>query len=260
MTNYEIFLQCFPEMKLSESQFNALSGIERGNVFKCSGGFAVTCGNTLRLLCVLPEMRGNGLGTSLLKRTEKHIISVGYDRAELGGTDSELFIGAPESAADFFRKRGYSLTDRVAEMYGTPETLRTAPEAPADFGLFHGDGLIDAVSAVEPEWTQYFNGGEIFCGTVGGKIASFCIIDDDMECLFSDGSRIGSIGCVGTVPEFRRRGIGLKMVELAARELYRRGCGKIFIHYTDVYDWYSRLGFKTGYMLYLGGKALDKST
>ena len=103
---------------------------------------------------------------------------------------------------------------------------------------------------------QYFDGVEVFCGYSGGKIASFCILDDDVDCLFSDGTRVGSIGCVGTVPPFRRRGIGLKMVELAARELYRRGCDKIFIHYTGVYDWYAKIGFKTGIMLRLGGKKL----
>lgn len=259
MTNYEIFLRCFPEIKLNERQFNTLSGIEKSTVFESSGGFAVTSGNAVRLLCVLPEMRGNGIGTSLLKRAEEHILTLGCDRAVIGGTDSGLFIGAPECSADFFRKCGYSLSDRVAEMYGTPEMLRSAPEAAADFGFFHGSGLHEAVSAVEPDWVQYFDGGEIFCGTIGGKIASFCIAEDDVECLFSDGSRVGSIGCVGTVPEFRRRGIGLKMVELAARELYRRGCKKIFIHYTGVYDWYAKIGFRTGYMLYLGEKALDKS-
>lgn len=259
MTNYEIFLRCFPEMKLNERQFNAISGIEQGTVFECTGGFAVTSGNALRLVCVLPEMRGIGIGTSLLERAEEHLISAGYHRAELGGTDSGLFIGAPESTADFFRKHGYSLSDRVAEMYGTSEMLRSAPEAAAEFGSFHGDGLTEAVSAVERDWVQYFDGSDVFCGTVAGNVASFCILDDDVECMFSDGSKIGSIGCVGTVPEFRRRGIGLKMVELAARELYRRGCEKIFIHYTGVYAWYAKLGFRTGYMLHLGEKALDKS-
>ena len=222
MTNYEIFLRCFPEMKLDERQFTRLSGLEHGKVLECDGGFALIDGNAIRLLCVLPEMRGKGAGTSLLKRAEEHVRSQGYSRVELGGTGSQLFIGVPENTAGFFR----------------------------------GTGLNEAVSAVEADWVQYFDGVDVFCGTVDGKIASFCIVDDDVECIFSDGSKIGSVGCVGTVPEFRRRGIGLKMVELAARELYRRGCGKIFIHYTGVYDWYAKIGFRTGYTELLGGREL----
>lgn len=256
MTNYEIFLRCFPEMKLDERQFTRLSGLEHGKVLECDGGFALIDGNAIRLLCVLPEMRGKGAGASLLKRAEEHVRSQGHSRVELGGTGSQLFIGVPENTAGFFHKRGYSLTDRVAEMYGTPEMLHPAPEAEADFGFFRGAGLNEAVSAVEADWVQYFDRVDVFCGTVDGKIASFCIVDDDVECIFSDGSKIGSVGCVGTVPEFRRRGIGLKMVELAARELYRRGCGKIFIHYTGVYDWYAKIGFRTGYTELLGGREL----
>lgn len=257
MTEYEIFKSCFPELRLDERQFRELSGIASGQIFRCNDGFALVCGNCVRLLCVAPEKRGTGVGTSLLQKAEGYICSQGYSRAELGGTDSRLLIGAPEDCSQFFTKRGYSLTERVAEMYGTPDMLRSAPAAEgADFEFCRGSGLHHAVAAVDQDWVQYFDGGEIFCGYSGGKIASFCILDDDVDCLFSDGTRVGSIGCVGTVPPFRRRGIGLKMVELAARELYRRGCDKIFIHYTGVYDWYAKIGFKTGIMLRLGGKNL----
>ncbi|MCI5669059.1 MAG: GNAT family N-acetyltransferase [Oscillospiraceae bacterium] len=255
MTEYEIFKSCFPELRLDERQFRELSGISSGQTFCCDGGFALVSGNCVRLLCVAPEKRKTGVGTSLLKKAEEHIRSLGYSRAELGGTDSGLLIGAPEDCSRFFTQRGYTLNERVAEMYGTPDMLRSAPAAEgADFEFCRGSGLPEAVAAVDRDWVQYFDGGEIFCGYSGGKIASFCLLDDDVDCLFSDGTRVGSIGCVGTVPEFRRRGIGLKMVELAARELYHRGCEKIFIHYTGVYEWYAKIGFRTGIMLRLGGK------
>lgn len=255
MTNYEIFRSCFPGLELGEHQFTRLSGLDSGELLTADGGFALVAGNALRLLCVEPSKRGSAIGTSLLERAEKLIRSGGNTRAELGGTDSGLLIGVPEESAEFFRRHGWELGDRVAEMFGTPEMLRSAPDADgAEFGFYTGSGLEQSVASVDPDWVQYFDGGEVFCGFSGGQIASFCIIEDDVECLFSDGSRIGSIGCVGTVPEFRRKGIGLKMVELAARELYRRGCGKIFIHYTGVYDWYAKIGFKTGIMMYLSHK------
>ena len=46
------------------------------------------------------------------------------------------------------------------------------------------------------------------------------------------------------------------MVAEAAKLLLQRGCDDIFIHYTAVYDWYSRLGVKTRLFLKLGGKKL----
>ena len=256
MTEYEIFMNCFPDFRLTERQFQELSGLENCTLFRDENGFAAVYGNAVRLLCVLPDKRGNGIGSSLLVRAEDHIRDHGYPRAALGGTSSRLLIGTPVECAEFFKKRGYTLTDRVAEMYGTPYTLGSAPQAAAEFGFCKGSALEQAVAAVDPDWVQYFGDGEIFCGTVREEIASFCIIEDDVDCIFSDSSRFGSIGCVGTVPEYRRRGIGLKMVELAARELYSRGCEKIFIHYTGVYDWYAKLGFRTGLMLFLGDKQL----
>ena len=97
----------------------------------------------------------------------------------------------------------------------------------------------------------------MFCATVGGEIASFCILGYNDTTILNDGAkRMGSIGCVGTVPDFMRRGIGLEMVAEAAKLLLQRGCDDIFIHYTAVYDWYSRLGFKTRLFLKLGGKKL----
>ena len=114
MTEYEIFTRCFPELPLTEQHFLRLSGLEHGAVFREDSGFALTDGGSIRLLCVIPEERGNGLGTSLLARAEEHIRTRGHSHAELGGTSSQLLIGAPESSADFFRKRGYILADRVA--------------------------------------------------------------------------------------------------------------------------------------------------
>ena len=104
---------------------------------------------------------------------------------------------------------------------------------------------------------QYFADGEVICAVSGGDIAAFCILEEDVSCVLSGGtSKMGSIGCVGTVPEFRRHGIGLEMVKRASAELLGRGSDRIFIHYTGVYDWYARLGYHTNLWLRLGGKDL----
>lgn len=74
-----------------------------------------------------------------------------------------------------------------------------------------------------PDWVQYFGGSKVFCGFCGGEIASFCITEEWEPSVVSDGvHRTGAVGCVGTVPRFRRQGIGLKMVALAAEELKSR--------------------------------------
>ena len=147
-------------------------------------------------------------------------------------------------------------------MYGEPQELRL--DTPVPNGVSFGwekcgsEKLLSGVGSVDIDWEQYFCEGECFCAYLGGKIASFCLVEDDVTCLFSDShSRVGSIGCVGTVPAFRRRGLGLTMVAEASRLLLERGCDRIFIHYTGVYDWYAKLGYQTRVWVRLGVKNLN---
>lgn len=270
MECFEIFKICFPKIKITEKIFTELSEINKGEIFlhrenNILAGFALVVENNIRLLCVHPDFRHRGIGDSLLKQAEEHIISQGHAYAKIGGESSQIFIGAVADSSDFFEKRGYILSEPIAEMGGgIKEFSASAFEIPIPenifFGYFSGkrDELLRAVAAVEEDWVQYFSGGEIFCGFCGNEIASFCILDKDIDCLISDGkSTIGSIGCVGTVPVFRRKGIGLRMVALAAEELKKSGCEKCFIHYTHVYNWYARLGFENFLFLRLGEKSLQ---
>ena len=59
-----------------------------------------------------------------------------------------------------------------------------------------------------------------------------------------NGLNIGGPGCVGTIPEYRRRGIGLEMVRLATEILRNDGFDLSWIHYTHLEHWYMKLGYK----------------
>ena len=128
------------------------------------------------------------------------------------------------------------------------------------FGFFDGSSqeLKAAVGKVDKDWVQYFDGGRVFCGYCGGMIASFCIVDDMGEHTVN-GSRlkVGGPGCVGTVPEFRNKGIGLSMVARVTKLLADEGFDISYIHYTGVADWYARLGYKT--VIKWGKNGISKS-
>jgi len=113
------------------------------------------------------------------------------------------------------------------------------------FGIYNGDleALRDIVRTVEKGWPGCFNeGDEVYCGFDGDRVVSFCLLED-----FGvyDGLRIGGPGCVGTIPEYRRRGIGLKMVQNVTAILKERGYDLSYIHYTGVGRWYEHLGYST---------------
>ena len=268
---YEIFNACFPELDVSEEAFfhmlNRPSQIvlehqEDGRL----AGFVMLEKNKLRLLCVRPEYRGRGIGSMLLSYAEDIARGKGEKKMIVGGTGpTRVFIGAPEKAKGFFEKQGYTVLDHFDEMQGDLSAFRAAdyslpvPEG-ASFGWYEGDAeaLQRAVAQVDADWVQYFpEGQKVFCGMLNGEIASFCAVEEWENCLLSNGkNRVGAPGCVGTVPKFRRKGMGLKMVALACEELKKQGCDTCYIHYTGVAPWYAKLGFRVFLTQYFCEKTL----
>lgn len=273
---YRIFRNCFPQLPLPEDVFNELSDIKSGTLFvheenNAAVGFVIVKDDCIRLLCVDEQYRGRGIGRKLMKRAEDHIRESGYDTAVLGGFSSSLFIGAPVSREDwyrhsspFFEKMGYTAKNGCAEMsmditdFRADKFTLPVPDNVA-FDWYKGDisKLRAAVAEVDEDWVRYFDGGSVFCGFADGEIASFCIVEAYDPCILSDGkSRIGAVGCVGTVPRYRKKGIGLKMVSLATEELKKQGFDKCFIHFTAVFDWYARIGYETFLWEWFGRKSL----
>lgn len=246
MTEYEIFCACFPMLNLSEQLFEELSEISNCARFNAEGGFALVKDNTIMLLAVHPNYRGKGTGSALLEMCENEIGGKGYEKSELGG----FLYGAVEGSNGFFEKRGYTIGNEYCEMkISLSDYHDPLSDVGAKFGFYNDiTDICSAVGMVDDDWVQYFDGGgEYFCGfDLSGKLVSFCIIGDDERCLISEENiRTGSVGCVGTVPEARGKGIGLKMVSLALEELKRRGCDQCFIHQTHLYGWYGKLGART---------------
>ncbi len=112
------------------------------------------------------------------------------------------------------------------------------------FGEYHGElaALRDAVHQVDEDWVQYFKeGNRFYCAFDGERIIAFCNLADMGQ---FQGLHIGGPGCVGTIPEFRRQGIGLEMVRLATETLRQDGFDLSWIHYTHLAHWYRKLGYQ----------------
>ena len=107
--------------------------------------------------------------------------------------------------------------------------------------------LHEAVAKVDEDWIKFFNAkDEIYVMMLGDEIASFCLIDYfGIHKWKEEKVKIGGPGCVGTVPEFRRQGIGLLMVGNVTLILKERGYDISYIHWTAVSDWYEKLGYQT---------------
>ena len=115
----------------------------------------------------------------------------------------------------------------------------------ASFGFYGGglEALRREVGRVDATWPELFGKDDrVYCAFEGGRPASFCLVED-MGTF--GGLRVGGPGCVGTLPEFRRRGIGLKLVQNVTAILKEEGFDIGYIHYTGVAPWYAKLGYRT---------------
>ena len=121
--------------------------------------------------------------------------------------------------------------------------------ASVSFCYYEGslDNLLRAVEAVEDGWLDIYKQPQrVYCALVDGEIASFCIIEDmGMHEFEGEKVHVGGPGCVGTVPKYRNRGIGLTMVKYATQILKDEGFDISYIHYTGVGPWYEKLGYET---------------
>lgn len=134
-------------------------------------------------------------------------------------------------------------TELAMDLRGEPRNAAPRPSDGITFGEYHGElaALRNAVRSVDEDWVRYFREGDRFyCAFDGETIVSFCGLTDMGRFR---GLHIGGPGCVGTVPEYRGRGIGLEMVRLATEELRGDGFDLSWIHYTHLADWYMKLGY-----------------
>lgn len=276
---YFLLQKCFPQFQVPFNVFHDLLPLEKCMIHKkiqnnACIGISVWEENKIRLLLVDPDFSGRGIGQELLQYSESKIIEAGYDRIILGGTDSKLFLGAiitkeewDRRTSDYFVKKGYVADSGCLEMkleldnFIYQESLSPCPEN-IQFEYYSGDldKLLKAVAKVDKEWVRYFKESHsIYVAMDGDEIAAFCIlIFDDKTLLCSLGTKVGSIGCVGTVPKKRKQGIGLSMVNKATLELQKHDCDISWIHYTYLDWWYGKLGYETYLRFWFGNKTVTK--
>ena len=117
------------------------------------------------------------------------------------------------------------------------------------FGYYKGDmeEFLELVKQVVPGWAALFNeSSRIYCGFIDGKVASFCMIEDfGGHEIHGQKKKIGGPGCVGTLKEYRDRGIGLSMVREVTQILKDELYDYSYIHYTFEDKWYAKLGYRT---------------
>ncbi len=270
---YNIFTSCFPYIPVAERLFLKKISSDKYRFFirynnNNPVAFAAVSGNSIALLCVVPEMQKMGHGTALLNECEKFIINEKCRTVILGRGSSDFFFGAVINnfSHNFFEKKGYRAYNGCLNMvlnldefsysyigtkYKNPENVVYEIYNDRDYIQ-----LITAVSSVEPKWiAHYTKASDILVAKKEGRIVGFTIYDCDAETLVTaENEKTGALEYVGVIPGERKKGIGINMVAFATQILKNSSCNKAFIYYTCLDKWYSKLGYQDFLWFWMGEK------
>lgn len=271
---HELYCACFPEHEVMRNVFIEQLQPESAHTFAeyADGrlaGFAMAHSGSIPVLCVAREYRRQGIGSRLLESAEGYLRGCGAGKITLGAGPHYLLQGVPatEENLRFFEKRGYSagwtsINMELSLRDFSREKLNIHP-APADVNFrFAGEAdrpsLLAAVEAAEPGWVDIFEDctDPVLVAEAGGEIIGFEILSPEGGYFLRLGEKVGSVGCVGVVPDQREHGVGLQMVAHGLEWLQSKYATLVELRYTWLEDWYGKLGFATVSRQWMGEKEL----
>lgn len=223
-------------------------------------------------LCVHPDYRRRGIGSTLLQKAEQFLEAHGSPRTLLY-YPHHLLPGVPmelvESRA-FFENHGftggsdcYDLKRDLAE-YTVPEKVLIALKANPEVEIRPAredekDAVIEMVAREFPGgWTYstrfvfgHGKASEVIIAVEKGEVFGFCLTADfNSNYLLPStywfpllGEKFGGLGPIGLAKEHRKRGLGLALCALAVQDLKERGVQTMVIDWTNLVSFYEKLGF-----------------
>ncbi len=281
---YELFEICYPHMfGTQECIMNRLSRVENHFVLRKQGerlvGAAVINKNTILMLCVLPELRKQGMGSDILKEAEEYIRCSGYSEVQL--CDGEIYItpGAPlyEGNKDFLEKRGYVHTWGEDECVDMMMELKHFPEIEYSVGdtingitykwaeLSERECVIDCAYQALPEFAKYYKAEDLYKKDNGERVLAAIknVVEGKAEVCgvllvdaYGELPESGTVGCTSVRPACAGQGIASNMVRLGTKALLEAGCKSAYLTYTytDIVHMYARSGYEICMKYFMGKK------
>ena len=126
-----------------------------------------------------------------------------------------------------------------------PNAVKVPCPANITFGLYQGsfEDILPIVEAIDDSWLEFFHPEmELYCAYDNDRVVGLCVLEDFGEYA---GHTIAGPGCIGTLAEYRRQGIGLSLVQKSTAILKERSYDLGYIHYTSFAKLFGRVGYKT---------------
>ncbi|MGD9886375.1 MAG: GNAT family N-acetyltransferase [Bacilli bacterium] len=213
----------------------------------------------ISLIYVIPSYRRKGYGSSMLQFSqawawENHFLKL------MTGTDPNcLFSGIPfinnQPTHDFFLKRGFSTLYKNMNLICTTsltipydpvlKVVKTEAEKQAVLQLiknhFSKRWLLDVMDA-QPEEFVIVKKDEEMMGFLRINHESCPKFANSLN-LYQKYPKLGGIGPLGIIPNYRNLGLGKKMVRYAINHLFNLGCTTVLVDWTGLVTFYQNCGF-----------------
>jgi GNAT superfamily N-acetyltransferase len=224
----------------------------------------------LQTILVDARYRSQGIGNTLLQKAEDALKENGVQQVLLGRDPWHYFSGIPEEYShvkEWFNKRGYSYSKTVYDLYGTMDRQHRTDLLPQLEGVMFrilnkadADRFITYLHQSFPGRWEYEAIHYFQCGGTGreflvlekeDQIIGFCRLNDSKSPLIAQNvywaplfsAQLGGIGPLGIDRKYRKHGYGLAIVQAAIYLLHQRGIQNIVIDWTELVDFYRKLGF-----------------
>lgn len=224
----------------------------------------------LRLLLTHPEVRGTGLGRSLVREVRERLGPVPLAAGEERG---HFLPGVPEASVSFFERVGFTPTGRVSvDMVVDLRSSLPEVSPPPTVRLTDGreEGVLAGVQALtdsvfSPRWTHDATAvatrapQQLLALMEAGRVVGFALVgteDDpvilpsflfpgDLRGAVGTDGRAGGLGPIGLHPDLRGGGVGRAFMLAAMGHLRAGGVEAMGIDWTGIAPFYERLGFRT---------------
>lgn len=272
---YEMFKKYFPFINREDGKHLDIICNDNNEFFEEKVdnklvGFAIVNQNTILLLIVSEDYRNQGIGSKLLDKCEKSILSKGYDKVILGVGFDYLMPGVPTSekvvpsvhenldslvndvASNFFKRRGYihswgecncfdmrmSLSKFIKEENSIGDTIN---------GIYYRwatiddlDGIIEcsdnACQYQDEKFSRYYRNLDLYDINNNQRVLVAVknnkIVGTLIVSIETEGKDLGSVGCTCVSFNETHQGIGTNLVRLGTKYLKDIGLSNACLSYT----------------------------
>jgi predicted N-acetyltransferase YhbS len=228
-------------------------------------------GGGLPLLIVHPSVQRRGIGTQLHRTALEYLRQRQVETINFTAGGEPFWPGVPwnsPGAQEFFKASGWNFTYNSYDLTRDLTNYQTPPgvlERAAQQGILYRVATADEaplIIAFEdlnfPFWTEYFAETaaegrymDILAAWDGDEVVGSLLLSKiDLKTRHQDGlwhlmlgDNMGTIGAVGVTEARQGHGIGLAMVATASEILQERGVRQCVIGWTDLMNFYGKLGY-----------------